>query len=492
MILKKNKAIFRADGSAITAYGHVMRLLSLAGILKKKYHLEFVIQQPDDFLKKQITAVCDNITEIPITTNFVKEATQLSKTIDDNDICIMDGYNFDTQYQAILKNKCFKLICIDDLHDRHFVADAVINHSEGIDRKKYSAAYYTKVFLGAHYAILRKTFLNNLPSASSLPAQKLRMFINMGGTDQLNYTCKAVNDCLQNKTISHMDVVIGSFFSHRQQLQELVNKHPTISINIHSNLPEKKIGALMKKSHAAICSASTVAYEYVSVGGPLFIYKTVDNQKNIYSFLLKSGIAFKANQLNDKLKELRQFRASNAYFKNRTIYFNGQSDKNLLTIFEKFEKEREVIIRKAQLSDLKVYYRWVNEKEVRKNSFNQANIPLAGHTRWFQGKLQNKATTLYYFEKGGIPLGQVRFDKEKDMAEIDFSIDPKFRGKGFGEIILLKAISAYSRANPQTLIVGKVKDDNVPSNQVFIKIGFKMRKTIGNTGYRTFTLLPVT
>jgi spore coat polysaccharide biosynthesis predicted glycosyltransferase SpsG len=107
MVLKKNKIIFRADGSTITGYGHVMRLLSLARILKKKYHLEFIVQQPDAFLKKQITTVCNTIKEIPITSDYRKEANQLQRMIQANDIVIIDGYNFDTPYQTAIKKKCF-------------------------------------------------------------------------------------------------------------------------------------------------------------------------------------------------------------------------------------------------------------------------------------------------------------------------------------------------------------------------------------------------
>lgn len=489
--MKKNKIIFRADGSAGAGYGHVMRLLSLAAMLKNKYTCEFIIQRPDAFLKNQITSVCDSIIELPLTTKLKNEAAQLSKIINSADIVIIDNYHVDAHYQATIKKKCFKLICIADGYDQHFVADAVINHSEGIDKKKYSTAYDTQLYLGARYAILRKSFLNHVPASHPLPKDDIRMFISMGGSDQHNYTCKALKLCLKNKSVSRVDIVLGGFYPHLQELKTLVEKNKHMNITLHSNLSEKKMCLLMKKSHAGICPASTVSYEYASVAGVLFVYKTADNQKNIYSFLLKSNVAFSATQLDATLKELQGKKQSEAYFKNKSSYFTGKSDKNILSIFEKFEKQRGISMRKATLADLLVYYKWANEKEVRKNSVNQGQIDLAHHSKWFASKLKATDTELF-FEKNGMPLGQVRFDTEKGKAEIGYSIDPKFRGQGYGEVILSRAIHGFSKAFPKTPIIAKVRETNIASNKVFIKLGFKTLKPeiIHNDLYEKYLLSP--
>jgi UDP-2,4-diacetamido-2,4,6-trideoxy-beta-L-altropyranose hydrolase len=105
--LKKNRIIFRADGSAGKGYGHVIRLLSLASMLNKKYICIFIIQQPDDFLKKQITSICDSIMILPLTTKFKNEATQLSKILDPEDIFVLDSYHTDIRYQSLIKKKMF-------------------------------------------------------------------------------------------------------------------------------------------------------------------------------------------------------------------------------------------------------------------------------------------------------------------------------------------------------------------------------------------------
>ena len=196
--MKKNRIIFRADGNLIAGYGHVIRALSLASMLKSKYHIVFIIQKTDDFLKTQIKNICDEIIEIPVAKNPLTESKKIAKELlKPSDIVILDGYKYDVHYQTAIKNNCFKLVCIDDIHDRHFVADVIINHSEGINRKDYSIEKFSKLYLGTPYAILRKSFLKNRKDVDLSIIESHRAFINMGGTDQQNYTQKALSVCLK-------------------------------------------------------------------------------------------------------------------------------------------------------------------------------------------------------------------------------------------------------------------------------------------------------
>ena len=79
--------------------------------------------------------------------------------------------------------------------------------------------------------------------------------------------------------------------------------------------------------------------------------------------------------------------------------------------------------RKAALKDMKVYYNWVNEPQVRKNSCdNKKHISWNIHKNWFKKKIQDKKSVLYVFEKKNVAVGQVRFDKQSKIVKISFSI----------------------------------------------------------------------
>ena len=42
------------------------------------------------------------------------------------------------------------------------------------------------------------------------------------------------------------------------------------------------------------------------------------------------------------------------------------------------------------MSDLPIYFNWVNEKDVVKNSFTNKKISIKEHSKWFKAKLKVK------------------------------------------------------------------------------------------------------
>lgn len=481
--MKKHRILFRADGSVIAGYGHVMRLLSLAAMLEGKYRCVFMIREPDAFLKEQILSVCDELITLPGTGSYAKEAVSIAGShLRKDDIVVLDGYNFTTAYQAKLKKSAFRLICIDDLHDKHFVADAVINHSEGIRSSDYSKESYTKVYTGSAYAILRRSFLRPQPHRVPKPGA-YSVFISMGGTDQRNYTQQALKRCLSQEKVKQVDVVIGSYYPFRAQLEAIAEKEKSRKIRIHSGLTEQQMSRLMKGSDAGICSASTISYEYCSAGGLLFMYQTVDNQKNIYRFLTRSGCAFPASKLKIMNSLLADAAAMENYMQNRSRYFSGRSAAALRDIFRRMEAERGTLLRPATEADLMTYFKWANDPEVRQNAVNTASIPLEGHKKWFRSRLHSKHTLLFVLEKNKKPLGQLRFDRKGNRAIIDYSVAAAERGKGFGELMLREALPLYFRRFPADTVIAAVKTSNPASGRVFMKAGFRKGRTTVKQGF---------
>ena len=71
--------------------------------------------------------------------------------------------------------------------------------------------------------------------------------------------------------------------------------------------------------------------------------------------------------------------------------------------------------RKAKLTDCDLYFEWVNDQEVRANSFSSALITKEEHVDWFNDVLDNPAYSLFIFQnEQGKNVGQVRFEKIND------------------------------------------------------------------------------
>lgn len=288
----KRRIFFRADGNSKIGLGHVFRSLALADMLCEEFECHFIIRDPLRSLKKQILEVCSYVFELPSKAeNICDEARQLINYLfNGSEIVVLDGYDFHTQYQKIIREKCFKLVCIDDIHDYHFVADAVINHAGGINPDNYSIECYTKLYLGLNYALLRKQFRRFDKRTQDLRNNNL--LICLGGSDPKNETLSVLRKCEKfNEYIEKCYVVLGEPYPYHKELKQFV-RNSVLSIEVLSELSPTEMVIYMEKCKRAITSPSTISYEYLSVGGELYLQLTADNQEGIHSYLLKENLAF--------------------------------------------------------------------------------------------------------------------------------------------------------------------------------------------------------
>lgn len=148
-------------------------------------------------------------------------------------------------------------------------------------------------------------------------------------------------------------------------------------------------------------------------------------------------------------------------------------------------------LRKANINDLDIYFHWANDTEVRENAIQTLPILYENHSKWFEKRIKSPKSLLYYFELNKQPLGQVRFDYEEGGAFIDYSLDRKFRGKGFGYLILKKSIEALHTEEgiwKSTPLLAKVKQENKASELIFRKLNFRQiaNITIDEVTYHCF------
>jgi spore coat polysaccharide biosynthesis predicted glycosyltransferase SpsG len=137
----KANIILRADGGETIGMGHFIRTLALAEMLKDEYHCIYATKKPSKYQKEEIDRICHDIIELPDNEDHYQ--TFLGY-LNGDEIVILDNYYFDTDYQIKIKKKGCKLVCIDDLHNKHYVADLVINHTP-LNPSLFSCAIYTRL-----------------------------------------------------------------------------------------------------------------------------------------------------------------------------------------------------------------------------------------------------------------------------------------------------------------------------------------------------------
>lgn len=316
------KIIFRADGNANTGLGHVMRSAALMQMLQSYFDCEFLTKKTEffpfeDFNKEPRVIKFDF-------DNAEDEVRALINLTPKTSVIVLDGYQFDTEYQRSLKMAGKKVVCIDDLASCHFVADAVINHAGGVSHYNYSYESYTKLFLGAEYALVKPLFSSHKKLACDLRDKKL--LISLGGADPHNDTEKILKTLSENSIFEEMHVVLGA--ANRFSDDLIDSYFSSQQIFFHRSLIAKDFCKLMLKCNYAILTPSTVCYEYMSVGGVVFLYQITDNQKRVREYFIREQLAFHFSDLNNINSDMMEMS-----LKNQNSLFDGYSNQRLIDIF---------------------------------------------------------------------------------------------------------------------------------------------------------------
>lgn len=324
----KRPIFFRADADHKIGYGHFIRSLALADMLKNDFHCVFYTQTPTAFQKEQIEEVCQCV-ELPSDT--IKFDLFLS-CLKGNEIVVLDNYFNTTEYQQKIKDKGCVLICIDDLHKDHFVADAVINHSLGVSSADYSCESYTKLYFGLKYALLRKPFLDSIKTHNYKPVknENLDVLVCFGGADK----CR-IAERLSHK-LSTLDKIRSiKLLSVDGRMNEVDGK-----IQYLKNLSAAEMASLFKNSDLVIIPSSTIMKEALACGSIILGGYFAENQINSYNQFcnLDAIVGFGDLSKEENQNSLVDFISSNNMDKLnlKKNIFSASIEKNYLSIFNQY------------------------------------------------------------------------------------------------------------------------------------------------------------
>jgi len=267
------RILFRADGSHEIGFGHIVRSLALAQMLKDDFLISFYCKQIPAELKKNISELHFGFFEISSESEFLH-------AIQPNDYIVLDGYNFTSDYQKNIKTKAGKLISIDDLHDQTFYSDLIINHAPNVKPGMYDAQPYSKFALGPDYALLRPSFLVSKHVEKEYTSD-LTLFICFGGSDFKNLTPLALQIAINSSIFAKIIVVLGSGFKGADQLKSITKKADNVVI--YHALDEKQMAQQMLEANVALVPASSILFEALATGNKVISGMYVDNQKSIYT-----------------------------------------------------------------------------------------------------------------------------------------------------------------------------------------------------------------
>ncbi|MBD2201233.1 UDP-2,4-diacetamido-2,4,6-trideoxy-beta-L-altropyranose hydrolase [Calothrix sp. FACHB-1219] len=481
------KVVIRTDASSNIGTGHLMRCLALAHVWQAKVGEPiFVISTETMHLEARLTAENFQIFYLPAHLHSHEDARETSRIAQELNAkwVIVDGYNFDSDYQKIIKNSGLNLLFIDDYgHAKRYYADLVLNQNISGDNDLYSnRELYTQILLGNNYVLLRREFLQWKEWQRYHPPIASKLLITMGGADTNNVTLKIIQ-ALNILKINGIEaiVVVGGSNSHYEQLR-LASQNSQFPIRLEknvTNMPE-----LMAWADVAITAGGSTCWELAFMGLPSLILSLAENQKAIAQKLDYMGVSIylgwhedvSAAEIGSALTDLLIAAHTRVEMTRRgQELVDGEGSKRVLSHLE----AKLLKLRWACQEDCRLLWEWSNDPEVRAVSFSTEPIPWEDHVQWFQSRL-NSPNYIFYIgvDRNDIPIGQIRYELQVHEAIISINIDKKFRYQGYGcHLINLGCEKIFSESQVK-IIHAYVKPYNTSSIKAFSQSGFK---NIGNS-----------
>ncbi len=367
--MKKDRVFFRTDGNAQVGLGHMVRCIALAQMLNDAFEIVFVSKEIPSQTVKELKINNFKLYQVNDERSFFE------KIGNDDVVKVLDGYHFDIDYQKEIKSTGAKLVCVDDLHDKEFVADLIINHAPGVFSHDYKARPYTQFALGLDYVLLRPLFLQQAKAMRTIKSLD-SVLICFGGADPKNLTKQTLEIVLNTPIFKKMLVVTGAAYLFETGIKTLTNSNKRIAH--YRAISEKKMLALMLEADLAIVPASGILFEAMAAGCKIISGYYADNQKILYERLKSIGAFIAAGNFAKEDME-SAIAESQKPGKPALKLINGQSDKNILRSFY----YGLTSLRNAEYTDCEHIFYWANDPTVRANAFNSNLIEFEDHKAWF-------------------------------------------------------------------------------------------------------------
>jgi len=466
--------VIRVDAGMQIGTGHIMRCLTLAEELhRRNVHVQFICRAHPGHLGNMVSSKGFSITLLPAPIQSVEtlqkndiyaewlgvsqkeDAMQTIAALTPRKIdwLIVDHYGLDHEWETILRPYTHKIMIIDDIANRKHVCDLLLdqNFSQKLE-ERYSGLIplHCNLLLGPRYALLKPEYAEYRKIQTPRNGKIDKILIFMGGSDNVNLTGKVL-ELLSIPELIHIevDVVLGENNPHRNEiLQQAKNRPNTIVYNARPHLAD-----LMAQADLAIGAGGVTTWERMCLGVPTLVISIADNQKPACQALSDAGFINYVCDWKDighiNIKEyILSLLEMEDILRFQSVVSQTLVDgRGAVRVTESLvpSSKNDLRLRPARKDDVYTYYDWVNDPVVRSNALNSEPILLETHLAWFDKSLSDPDTFMFVLEVQGLPVGQVRFELQKDEATIDYSLDQLVRGRG-----LLRSAVAPTRRSAET------------------------------------------
>ncbi len=501
---------FRVDASIEMGSGHVMRCLTLADALKtqqreclfltrphpgdfsdtiaERGHRVILLSKPQQFFQKHEDDV-DHAQWLGASQSQDAQETISALTGIHPNWLVVDHYAIDHRWHKLLRSHVKNILVIDDLADRVYDCDLLLDQTFGRKETDYRKLVNKKtpLLLGSQYALLRPEFAKLRPEAIVKRKEYKgirRILVSMGGTDPHNVTTKVLQGLMtvewQDQPI--VDVVLSSKAPY---LNKIIEQAKQSLLDVEVSVDVNNMAEYILKADLAIGAAGTSSWERCCLGLPTLIDVNVKNQEFVSKSLCLSNAvkmmrtqeSFKTSDVKESVEYLiRSEKSWQAMSKEAFKITRGLGAKRIgLEMNPPFSRNGSLVrIRPIKDEDLELLYEWQSDPQTRRYSHNSDVPTYIEHIAWVKKRIHDLNVFTEIILQATTPVGVIRLDpvnKASAAFLVSIYISPEFYQLGIGKA----ALENIFRLMPNAELRAEIYDDNIASKALFTGKGFESR-----------------
>lgn len=479
---------FCIDASSNSGFGHFKRCLSIANLyLKNNYKCLFIILEKKEALLLPKIKNCQFYhVKSEIYKNKIYEIKDLLKKKKISQL-VFDTYNL--KKKTISEFKAFFTIHINDFFNKNFDADVNINPGLISDQNYKIKNSQKNIYIGPQFSCIHDDYLkfrnltiNKFISKKKTPLGEKKILVYFGTFFEAQDIYYRLFLKIVDKKFDRCKFIfIFGSNNLKKKFLEKIKFYKKKNIKFIGYV--KNLSKILYQSNFAITGSGLINHEKLSIGIPSIAVILAPNQfQSIKYFKEKKFLKIFSLKKFSTIKKEKLFEIINledSKFDEKMDVNDALGSRRVFRLINQ-KNDLKLFFRKPSGKDLLLYYKWVNNSLVRKNSLQNKLISFNNHKIWFKKKLlMKKNILLICSDENNLPLGQIRYDYSKidDRYYVDISVDEFFRSQGLGDKILKKTLKLIQ--NKKYIInnlYSKVLKKNLSSIKIFVKNNFKIVK----------------
>lgn len=276
--------VIRADSSFEIGAGHVMRCLALAQAWQDAGGSAiFAIAESTPAALSRLTA--EGFEHVAMTSRVGSaedaDCTAALARSRQAKWIVLDGYKFDRDYQARVRNGDVRLAVIDDFGGADFAADLILNQNLSASQSLYPGrGRNAQLLLGTRFALLRREFAKWSGFDRPMPLLARGVLITMGGSDPGSF----VDRILRSSGFTGFNTT----FLVAGNTRDVVGASSS-DISVMQNEPN--MPAILSRSDISIICAGGTLWESLFMGCATLSYTRNEFQQRILQELDGMGAA---------------------------------------------------------------------------------------------------------------------------------------------------------------------------------------------------------